>query len=88
MYDDNHPELLTDAISKQLALGPDSRAVVMVPMRDATTRKLKDSFVELMAGGEEPIDCVEQGELGGQDDWEADEDEVKCWWGVFGRRRS
>lgn len=88
MYDDNHPELLADAITKHLALGVDARAVVMVPMRDATTRGLKDLFVELMAGGGVPIDCVEQGELGGQDDWEADEDEVKCWWGVFGRRCS
>lgn len=85
MYDDNHPELLHDAISKQLAHGPDARAVVMVPKRDAVTEGLLASFLGLMVGGTEPIDCLEQGELGNQDDWGAAE-EVKCWWGVFGRR--
>ena len=86
IYDDDHPELLHGAISTHLALGPDARAVVMVPKRDAVTEGLLASFLGLMAGGEAPIDCLEQGELGNQDDWEADGEEVKCWWGVFGRR--
>lgn len=88
MYDDDHPELLHDAISKQLALGPDARAVVMVPKRDTVTEGLLKSFLGLMAGGEAPMVCLQQGEIGNQDDWEADGEEVKCWWGVFGRRTS
>lgn len=60
----------------------------MVPKRDAATEGLLKSFLRLMAGGEAPIDCLEQGELASQDDWEANGDEVKCWWGVFGRRAS
>ncbi|SPO02344.1 related to putative N2,N2-dimethylguanosine tRNA methyltransferase [Cephalotrichum gorgonifer] len=88
IYDDDHPVLLHDAISKQLSLGTDARAVVMVPKRDAVTLTLIDSFLALMATGEAPMDCLEHGELRGQDDWAADEDEeVKCWWGVFGRRK-
>ena len=88
MYDDDHPELLRDAIANQLALGPDARAVVMSPKRDVVTEGLIRSFVGLMETGETPIDCLEQGELGSQDDWEADGQEVKCWWGVFGWRIS
>jgi len=89
LYDDNHPELLHSAILTQLALGTEARAIVMVPKRDQTTIGLLDSFKALMTQGEPPLECLEQGELEGEDDWDAnDDEEVKCWWGIFARRQA
>ncbi|KAK2592374.1 Protein-lysine N-methyltransferase rrg1 [Conoideocrella luteorostrata] len=88
MYDDDHPVLLASAISQHLALCARSRAVVMVPRRDATTVKLLHAFKQAMLDLEEPLVCGEEDELAGQDDW-VDDDEggrVQCWLGVFSRR--
>ncbi|KAF5018206.1 hypothetical protein F66182_9825 [Fusarium sp. NRRL 66182] len=87
MYDHDHPALLASAISQHLALGSDSRAVVMVPRRDATTERLLESFRQAMLDLDTPLFCEEEEELAGQDDW-VDDDEagnVRCWLGVFGR---
>lgn len=90
LYDDNHPALLASAISQHLALGMDSRAVVMVPQRDATTVKLLETFKQAMLDLEVPLFCDEEDELAGQDDWveDAEAGNVKCWLGVFSRRGS
>lgn len=87
LYDDNHPGLLASAICEHLALGPDARAVVMVPQRDETTKQLRDTFKREMLDLETPLFCDEEAELAGQDDW-VDDDEsgrVKCWLGIFSR---
>ncbi|CAI4218902.1 unnamed protein product [Parascedosporium putredinis] len=87
LYDDIHPRLLQGAIMNQLALGGDARAIVMVPKRDQTTIGLLENFKTFMIQGEGALDCLEQGEIGGQDDWEVNDDEdIKCWWGIFARR--
>jgi len=87
LYDDNHPSLLASTISSHLALGSDSRAVVMVPQRDETTVRLLEAFKQAMLDLQTPLFCDEEDELAGQDDWVEDEDEgqVKCWMGVFSR---
>ncbi|KAG9507778.1 hypothetical protein J7337_001333 [Fusarium musae] len=87
MYDDEHPALLASAISDHLALGSDSRAVVMVPRRDATTERLLESFRQAMLDLDTPLFCEEEDELAGQDDWVEDDDagNVRCWLGVFSR---
>jgi len=60
----------------------------MVPLRDQTTLGLLDSFRAILAQAPEPLACVDQGELAGQDDWDDDEESshVQCWWGVFCRQ--
>ena len=87
MYDDDHPALLASAISEHLALGSDSRAVVMVPRRDATTERLLESFRQAMLDLDTPLFCEEEDELAGQDDWVEDDEagNVRCWLGVFSR---
>ncbi|POR32741.1 Protein-lysine N-methyltransferase EFM2 [Tolypocladium paradoxum] len=87
LYDDDHPALLSSAISQHLALGPDSRAVVMVPQRDATTARLLEAFKQAMLDLEVPLFCDEEDELAGQDDWIEDDEAgaVRCWLGVFSR---
>ena len=63
--------------------------MIMVPQRDETTRRLRDSFKEAMMGLEMPITCKEEEELAGQDDWIEDENggHVKCWLGIFAREK-
>ncbi|GFP56657.1 protein-lysine N-methyltransferase EFM2 [Trichoderma asperellum] len=87
LYDDDHPALLASAICQNLALGSESRAVVMVPMRDETTRGLLESFKQAMLDLETPLFLEEEKKLDGEDDWGEDEDEgqVECWLGVFSR---
>jgi hypothetical protein len=59
----------------------------MVPLRDETTTHLLAEFKRLMCKLDEPLIPVEDGELVGQDDWDADGEipQVRCWWGVFSR---
>ncbi|KAF7562993.1 hypothetical protein G7046_g1166 [Stylonectria norvegica] len=87
LYDDDHPALLASAICQHLALGSESRAVVMVPLRDATTKRLLESFKQTMLDLDTPLFCDEEDELAGQDDWTDDEDagQVRCWLGIFSR---
>ncbi|KAL5088050.1 hypothetical protein Trisim1_007218 [Trichoderma cf. simile WF8] len=87
LYDDDHPALLSSAICQNLALGSESRAVVMVPMRDNITRTLLEAFKQAMLDLETPLFCEEESELAGEDDWGEDEEEgqVKCWLGIFSR---
>ncbi|KAG6011206.1 hypothetical protein E4U54_008214 [Claviceps lovelessii] len=89
MYDDDHPALLALAINQQLALDAESRAVVMVPQRDATTVRLLGVFKQAMRHLDRPFSCVEEDELAGQDDWVEDDEagNVRCWLGVFSRDR-
>ncbi|KAI1407745.1 S-adenosylmethionine-dependent methyltransferase-like protein [Hypoxylon sp. FL1857] len=86
LYDDDHPELLSSAIHAHLMQDKDARAVVMVPQRDLTTKKLVAKFVVAMeASG---LTILERHTLVGQDDWDEDEENpgIECWWAVFGRR--
>ncbi|KHN96777.1 uncharacterized protein MAM_05333 [Metarhizium album ARSEF 1941] len=87
MYDHDHPALLASAIGRHLALGTESRAVVMVPQRDGATIRLLEAFKRAMLALDGPLFCVEEDELAGQDDWAGDDDEgcVRCWLGVFSR---
>ncbi|KXH54586.1 hypothetical protein CNYM01_04085 [Colletotrichum nymphaeae SA-01] len=89
LYDDCHPGLLAGAFSEQLSTADDARAVVMVPLRDETTKKLLKAFRDAMGSQENPLLCIEEGTLDGQDDWGEDEEgtDVTCWWGIFARKQ-
>jgi len=84
LYDVDHPELVAEVIAKHLKPSSPSRVLAAVPLRDETTRKMKDSFVkQLLHLGFEPI--VQEEEIC-YDDWDdaRNEDEaVKCWWSVW-----
>lgn len=90
LYNDDHPDLLAQAIDGQLALDTDARAMVMIPQRDATTVKLTAKFRDKMLSRARPLVCLEETVVAGQDDWGDDADEeaghVKCWLGTFARR--
>lgn len=87
LYDDNHPELLADAVHHQMALEEDARALIMVPQRDETTKRLLSVFRNELSKTDRGIVCVEESIVPGQDDWDEDDDSqrVDCWWGVFKR---
>ncbi len=59
----------------------------MVPLRDATTRRLLVAFKEAMAQRRPALICVEEDAIMGQDDWGEDGEvnQVECWWGIFQR---
>ncbi|KAI0405798.1 S-adenosylmethionine-dependent methyltransferase-like protein [Xylaria palmicola] len=88
LYDDDHPYLLSSAIHDQLCDSVDSRAIVMVPMRDETTKRLVLQFRSRMNDGPLHLAPLEEHVLTGQDDW-GDDDEpqiVECWWAIFGKQ--
>lgn len=92
MYDDDHPALLARAIDEQLALGSNARVLVMVPQRDEITKGLLGTLREELTQRPDPLLCLEESIVDGQDDWGEDHDDdgtpqVGFWWGVFGRRR-
>ncbi|RYP66568.1 hypothetical protein DL771_007721 [Monosporascus sp. 5C6A] len=64
----------------------DARAILVVPLRDSTAKKLLHKFRSAAARGPRPLICLEEHSLTGQDDWGDDEEasQVECWWGVFG----
>ena len=68
-------------------MAPDARAVVMVPLRDATTRKLLEMFKGKMDRLGCPVIGDDSSVVFGQDDWESDGRslDVECWYGTFGR---
>ncbi|KAI4870205.1 putative methyltransferase-domain-containing protein [Hypoxylon rubiginosum] len=87
LYDDDHPELLSSAIDTHLVADKDARAIIMIPQRDLTTKKLVARFVSIMTTYN--LRVLEENTLVGQDDWDGDDDEetleVKCWCAIFGR---
>ncbi|KAI1375437.1 putative methyltransferase-domain-containing protein [Hypoxylon crocopeplum] len=86
LYDDDHPELLSSAIHAHLAEDKAARAVVMVPQRDLTTKRLVANFLSVMA--DSGLTVLEEHTLTGQDDWDEEEDNsrIECWLVVFGRQ--
>ncbi|KAI0466655.1 putative methyltransferase-domain-containing protein [Xylaria cf. heliscus] len=88
IYDDDHPELLSSAIHENLLDSTESRAIVMVPLRDQITKGLITKFQSSMNAGSLPLITLEEHVVTGQDDW-GDDDEsqaVECWWAIFGRQ--
>ncbi|KAK3329448.1 putative methyltransferase-domain-containing protein [Apodospora peruviana] len=93
LYDDDHPALLASAIDQQLCFGSDGRALVMVPQRDETTKKLLAALRTELTQQSSPLVCVEESIVAGEDDWDdnADHDDsepVGFWWGIFKRSMS
>jgi len=90
LYDEEHPALLAGALHEQLSLSPSARAVVMAPLRDEATREFVSKFQEELCHQRQPLQCIEEGIVTGQDDWGEDEDgqTVDCWWAVINRHNS
>ncbi|KAI0126463.1 putative methyltransferase-domain-containing protein [Xylariales sp. AK1849] len=88
LYDDDHPSLLSSAIHDHLVQDGEARMVLMVPLRDVTTKKLLIQLRNILEHGDWPLACLEEHSLLGQDDWGEHEDtpQVECWWGVFGSK--
>ncbi|OIW26112.1 hypothetical protein CONLIGDRAFT_684642 [Coniochaeta ligniaria NRRL 30616] len=88
LYDDDHPSLLAGTIHEQLSLSSNARVLVMVPLRDETTRKLKSTFQKQLLQQRQPLVCTGESMATGQDDWGEDDEgqEVNCWWAIFKRQ--
>jgi hypothetical protein len=62
----------------------------MVPQRDETTKGLTKVLRDELARRSNPLLCLEESVVAGQDDWGDDDKEdetghVGFWWGIFGR---
>ncbi|KAK4129461.1 hypothetical protein N657DRAFT_76172 [Parathielavia appendiculata] len=92
LYDDDHPALLTSAVDEQLALSADARVLIMVPQRDETTKGLLGVLRKELSRRPNPLLCLDEDVVDGQDDWGEDNDDetrhVGFWWGIFGRAES
>lgn len=90
LYDDHHPHLLASAIDEQLSLNCHARAVIMVPLRDVTTRKLLEVFRREMEARSCPMVGSDSSTVSGRDDWESNgnSSNIECWYGIFGRTMS
>ncbi|RYC59856.1 hypothetical protein CHU98_g6350 [Xylaria longipes] len=90
IYDEDHPELLSSAIHENLLDSAESRAIVMVPLRDQITKRLIAKFRSSMNAGTLPLIALEEHVLTGQDDWGDDDDSqaVECWWAIFGKQQA
>jgi hypothetical protein len=87
IYDDDHPELLAGTVHQQLSREEAARALIVVPLRDETTKRLLSAFRDILADQERRIICVEEDIVPGEDDWDESDDghTLDCWWGVFKR---
>ena len=59
----------------------------MVPKRDDATVSLLESFKAAMLSQRHSLQCLEESELAGQDDWVEDSTggHMRCWLGIFSR---
>ncbi|KAK4147758.1 S-adenosylmethionine-dependent methyltransferase [Dichotomopilus funicola] len=93
LYDDDHPDLLSAALDEQLSKCSDARALIMVPQRDEITQGLLNTLRDSLARSQNPLVCLEENVVAGQDDWGDDDNSsetsnIGFWWGVFGRGRA
>jgi hypothetical protein len=90
LYDDDHPVLLAGALQEQMSLSLAARALVMVPLRDETTKILLSAFQKELLQKSQPLVLIEHDIVPGQDDWGegANGQHVECWWGIFKRQES
>lgn len=66
IYDEDHPELLTNTIVTWLAHSPDSRAVMCYPLRMAYINHIRDFWERMEAAG---LECCEEGKEIGEEEW-------------------
>jgi len=90
IYSPEHPRLLVNAISCHLSRSEHARVVIELPLREAYVTEREDLRERMSEVG---LVVVEQGEEVGYDDWADGRDEeelaeVRCWWSVWGWRRS
>ena len=88
LYSPKHPELLTNTVKRWLSLGPSARVIIELPLREAYLPQVEEMKLRMHGIG---LGLLQQGEESGYDDWgragQGDSlAEVKCWWGIWGRR--
>ncbi len=82
LYDDEHPELVSNMMKKYLRYNQNSRGLIAVPLRDKNTKDLVRNLVNMMrtAG----FQLSNQGHEIFKDDWvDANEEGVQCWWSIW-----
>ena len=66
IYDEEHPQLLSNTVCKWLRPGPRSRAIFCYPLRMAYIDHIRQFWDLLEAGG---LECIEEGQEEGDESW-------------------
>ena len=66
IYDEDHPELLCEAITSWLTPGPKSRAVLCYPLRMAYIDHIRDFWERMETAG---LECCAEGKEAGDEKW-------------------
>lgn len=83
LYDEKHPELVANMITKYQLRDQNSRAIVAVPLRDKATVKMAQRLVDCMI--ERHHELLHEGQESFFDDWEENGQPVTVtfWYGIF-----
>ena len=87
LYSPAHPAWLVNTINFSLRRQKNARVIIEVPLREGYATEVQDFRTRM---SEAELVLIEDGEEVGVEDWqgttEGDQQEVKCWWGVWKRR--
>lgn len=80
--------MLARTIQSYLDCGANSYVIVELPLRDEATQEMGQQLRRELDG--QGFDLLQYGEESGYDDWEENGEmaKVKCWWGIWQRRRN
>lgn len=87
LYSPLHPKWLVNTIALFLKKEQNAKVVVELPLREVYSSEVEDFRTRM---GEAGFLLIEDGEEVGIEDWkcssEEDQQEIKCWWGVWERK--
>lgn len=87
LYSPSHPTWLVNTINLFLRRQRNARVIIELPLREGYATEVQDFRTRMSETG---LVLIEDGEEVGVEDWqgatEGDQQEVKCWWGVWRRR--
>lgn len=87
LYSPSHPAWLMNTIKFFLKSEQNAKVIIGSPLREIYALEVQDFRMRMSEAG---FIMVEEGEEVGIEDWqctsEGDQQEVKCWWGVWKRR--
>lgn len=81
VYSEEHPAMLSSAITTWLRHSPDARAIITYPLRVAYLDEIRELWELMEQGG---LEATEEGKEVGSDDWD---DEVLHEWSIWRWRR-
>lgn len=87
LYSPSHPAWLVNTINIFLKRERNARVIVELPLREVYAFEAQDFRTRMSEAG---FSLIKDGEEVGIEDWEftseGEQQEIKCWWGVWKRK--